>query len=121
MNTGRYITVQVAGRQCLVDRNKLVSTFNVLLFDVCESLTAIFSCFHYYYFPLAWLFLRVTNTNVPCIISPAFNRRRRRSLSNSTEVIITFDGFSPAGPSGSFIFTADPTIIAIEPDKLYYG
>ena len=31
MNTGRYITVQVAGRQCLVDRNKLVSTFNVLL------------------------------------------------------------------------------------------
>ena len=34
MNTGRYITVQVAGRQCLVDRNKLVSTFNVLLFDV---------------------------------------------------------------------------------------
>ena len=27
MNTGRYITVQVAGRQCLVDRNKLVFTF----------------------------------------------------------------------------------------------
>ena len=85
MNTGRYITVQVAGRQCLVDRNK------------------------------------VTNTNVPCIISPALNRRRRRSLSNSTEVIITFDGFSPVGPSGSFIFTADPTIIAIDSDKLYYG
>ena len=36
-------------------------------------------------------------------------------------MIITFDGFSPVGPSGSFIFTADPTIIAIDPDKLYYG
>lgn len=121
MNTGRYITVQVAGRQCLVDRNKLVSMFNVVLFVVCKKPTAIFSCFHYYHLPLAWIFLRVTNTNVPCIISPASNRRRRRSLNNSTKVIITFDGFSPAGPSGSFIFTADPTIIAIEPDKLYYG
>ena len=121
MNTGRYITVQVAGQQCLVDRNKLVSMFNVVVVDVCKKPTAIFSCFHYHYLPLAWLFLRVTNTNVPCIIRPALNRRRRRSLSNSTEVIITFDGFSPVGPSGSFIFTADPTIIAIDPDKLYYG
>lgn len=45
MNTGRYITVQVAGRQCLVDRNKLVSMFNVLLFDVCKSLLPYFHVF----------------------------------------------------------------------------
>ena len=81
-----------------------------------------FSCFHYYYVPLAWIFLRVTNANVPCIISPALNRRRRRrSLNNSTKVIITFDGFTPVGPSGDFTFTPDPTITDIEPDKLYYG
>ena len=95
--------------------------FNVVLFDGCKSLLPYFHVFTITIYLLAWLFLRVTNTNVPCIISPALNRRRRRSLNNSTEVIITFDGFSPAGPSGSFIFTADPTIIAIEPDKLYYG
>lgn len=41
MNTGRYITVQVAGRQCLVDRNKLVSLFNVVLFDECKKPTSI--------------------------------------------------------------------------------
>ena len=45
MNTGRYITVQVAGRQCLVDRNKLVSTFNVVLFDGCKSLLPYFHVF----------------------------------------------------------------------------
>ncbi|XP_073230629.1 uncharacterized protein [Porites lutea] len=85
MNTGRYITVQVAGRQCLVDRNK------------------------------------VTDKNIPCIIRPTVNRRRKRSLHESTEVIITFDGFTPVGPNGSFIFVPDPTITAIEPNKVYFG
>ena len=45
MNTGRYITVQVAGRQCLVDRNKLVSMFNVVVVDVCKSLLPYFHVF----------------------------------------------------------------------------
>ena len=45
MNTGRYITVQVAGRQCLVDRNKFVATFNVVLSDVCKSLLPHFHVF----------------------------------------------------------------------------
>ena len=39
MNTGRYITVQVAGRQCVVDRNKLVFTF----IDVYVQLQFFFS------------------------------------------------------------------------------
>ena len=64
---------------------------------------------------------RVTDKNIPCIIRPTVNRRRKRSLHESTEVIITFDGFTPVGPSGSFIFVPDPTITAIEPNKVYFG
>ena len=64
---------------------------------------------------------RVTDENVPCIIRRTVNRRRKRSSHESKVVIITFDGFTPDGPSGSFIFVPDPTITAIEPNKVYFG
>ncbi|CAH3187926.1 unnamed protein product, partial [Porites evermanni] len=48
-------------------------------------------------------------------------QEKRLQKFSRTEVIITFDGFTPVGPSGSFIFVPDPTITAIEPNKVYFG
>lgn len=84
MNTGRYITVEVAGRPCLVDRSL------------------------------------VTDSSVPCITGRALSRKKRAS-NGSTQVIISFDGFSPTPPEGNFIYTPDPTVTAIEPNKVFFG
>lgn len=62
---------------------------------------------------------RVTNTSVPCVISRAPGRRRRM-VNASTDVTISFDGFTPTGPRGSFIFTPDPTITSIEPNEVFF-
>ncbi|XP_067039234.1 plexin A3-like isoform X3 [Acropora muricata] len=84
MDTGRFITVQVAGRPCVVER------------------------------------ARVTDSSVSCITSPPPSRIRRLANS-STGVIISFDGFTPAGPEDSFVYTPDPTITAIKPDIIFLG
>ena len=64
------------------------------------------------------MFYRVTNTSVPCVISRAPGRRRRM-VNATTDVSVSFDGFTPTGPRGSFIFTADPTVTSIEPDEVF--
>ena len=66
------------------------------------------------------LFDRVTDSSVSCITSPSPSRIRRLA-NGSTGVIITFDGFTPAGPEDSFVYTPDPTITAIEPDIIFWG
>lgn len=65
------------------------------------------------------MFYSVTNTSVPCEISPALGRRRRRMVNASTDVSVSFDGFTPTGPRGSFIFTPDPIVTSIEPDEVF--
>ena len=65
-----------------------------------------------------FVFYRVTNTSVPCVISRVPGRRRRM-VNASTGVTISFDGFTPTGPKGSFLFTPDPTITSIEPNDVF--
>ncbi|KAK2550072.1 Plexin-A4 [Acropora cervicornis] len=84
MDTGRFITVQVAGRPCKFNRT------------------------------------RVSDSSVSCITSPPPSRIRRLA-NGSTGVIISFDGFTPAGPEDSFVYTPDPTITAIKPDIIFLG
>ena len=39
----------------------------------------------------------------------------------STGVTVSFDGFTPTGPRGVFVFTPDPTVTSIEPDEVFFG
>lgn len=65
------------------------------------------------------MFYRVTNTSVPCLISHTPGRRKRM-INARTDVTISFDGFTPTGPRGIFIFTPDPTVISIEPNEVFF-
>ena len=69
---------------------------------------------------MLYYFDRVTESSVSCITSPPPSRMRRLA-NGSTGVIISFDGFTPAGPKNSFVYTPDPTITAIEPDRIFFG
>lgn len=65
------------------------------------------------------MFHRVANTSVPCVISQTPGRRKRM-INASAGVTISFDGFTPTGPRGIFIFTPDPTVSSIEPDEVFF-
>lgn len=62
----------------------------------------------------------VTDTSVPCVTSP-LSRRKRTTTNGITNVNISFDGFIPTGLKGSFTYTPDPTVTAIEPDRIFFG
>lgn len=63
---------------------------------------------------------RVTDTSVSCVTGHPQDRKRRMA-NRSTGVIISFDGFTPDGPMGSFSYTPDPTVTAIEPERIFFG
>lgn len=64
---------------------------------------------------------RVTNDSVSCTVSSTFSRRKRSAANASTGVTVSFDGFTPTGPRGIFVFTPDPTVTSIEPDEVFFG
>ncbi|PFX28558.1 Plexin-A3 [Stylophora pistillata] len=64
---------------------------------------------------------KVTNNSISCTISRAFSRRKRNAVNASTGVTVSFDGFTPTGPRGIFVFTPDPTVTSIEPDEVFFG
>ena len=65
------------------------------------------------------MFYSVAKTSVPCLISRTPGRRKRM-INGSAGVTISFDGFTPTGPRGIFIFTPDPTVTSIEPNEVFF-